>query len=99
MLQSNETADRPGAGFILEASPSEGSGLPSYPNSAAGAGLARQWASGGVITIAGGAIGPPFFGYMVDATGSYRWAWLSLALVSALCVLLLVLVREEHRKI
>lgn len=54
---------------------------------------------GGVITIAGGAIGPPLFGYMVDVTGSYQWAWLSLAFVSALCVLLLVLVREEHRKI
>ncbi len=54
---------------------------------------------GGLITIAGGAIGPPFFGHMVDATGSYHWAWLSLAFVSAFCVLLLVFVREEHRKI
>jgi len=54
---------------------------------------------GGVITIAGGAIGPPFFGYIVDATGSYQWAWVSLALVSALCVLLLLFVREEQRKI
>jgi sugar phosphate permease len=54
---------------------------------------------GGVITIAGGAIGAPFFGHIVDATGSYQWAWLSLAIVSALCVLLLLLVREERRKI
>jgi ACS family hexuronate transporter-like MFS transporter len=54
---------------------------------------------GGVITIAGGALGPPCFGYIVDATGSYKWAWLSLALVSALCVLLLIFVREERRKV
>jgi len=54
---------------------------------------------GGVIMIAGAAIGPPFFGHMVDATGSYQWAWLALALVSALCVVLLILVREEGRKI
>jgi ACS family hexuronate transporter-like MFS transporter len=55
---------------------------------------------GGVIMIAGGVMGPPIFGYIVDATGgSYQWAWLSLALVSGMCVLLLLLVREEKRKI
>jgi cyanate permease len=52
---------------------------------------------GGVIAITGAAIGPPFFGHMVDATDSYRRVWLSLALVSALCVVLLL--KEKHRKI
>jgi len=54
---------------------------------------------GGVIMIAGGVMGPPIFGYMVDATGSYQWAWLSLALVSGVCMLLLLFVREKQRKI
>ena len=54
---------------------------------------------GGVITLAGAAIGPPLFGYLVDTTGSYHWAWLSLALVSGLCVVFLLFVREERRKI
>jgi sugar phosphate permease len=54
---------------------------------------------GGIIMIAGAAIGPPFFGHIVDTTGSYKWAWLSLAFLSALCVLLLVFVSEGKRKI
>jgi hypothetical protein len=49
--------------------------------------------------ITGAAIGPPFFGHIVDTTGSYKWAWVSLALLSALCVLLLVFVSEGKRKI
>jgi ACS family hexuronate transporter-like MFS transporter len=54
---------------------------------------------GGMITLAGGALGPPCFGYIVDASGSYKWAWLSLAFAAALCVLLLLFVRESKRKI
>jgi ACS family hexuronate transporter-like MFS transporter len=54
---------------------------------------------GGMITLAGGALGPPCFGYIVDASGSYKWAWLSLAFGAALCVLLLLFVRESKRKI
>jgi len=54
---------------------------------------------GGMITLAGAALGPPLFGLIVDTTHSYTWAWLSLAFGGALCVLLLVFVRESKRKI
>jgi len=54
---------------------------------------------GGLITLAGAALGPPLFGHIVDDTGSYQWAWLSLALLSALCLVLLLFVREGRRKI
>ena len=54
---------------------------------------------GGMITIAGGALGPPFFGFIVDTTHSYRWAWLSLAFGGALCLMLLLFVKESKRKI
>jgi ACS family hexuronate transporter-like MFS transporter len=54
---------------------------------------------GGMITIAGGGLGPPFFGYIVDRSGSYTWAWISLACGGAVCLLLLCFVREGRRKI
>lgn len=54
---------------------------------------------GGTFTMIGAVFGPPVFGHIVDITGSYRLAWLSLAVVAALCVLLLLLVREEKRKL
>jgi ACS family hexuronate transporter-like MFS transporter len=54
---------------------------------------------GGMITLAGCSLGPFLFGYMVDTFGTYKWAWLSLAFVAALCVLLLLFVRESKRKI
>jgi len=62
-------------------------------------GAGRAVGLGGMITIAGAAVGPPLFGFIVDTTGSYTWAWLSLAFGGALCVLLLVFVRESKRKI
>jgi len=62
-------------------------------------GAGRAVGLGGMITLAGAAVGPPFFGFIVDATGSYTWAWLSLAFGGALCALLLVFVRESKRKI
>jgi len=62
-------------------------------------GTGRAVGLGGMITLAGAALGPPFFGLIVDATHSYTWAWLSLAFGGALCVLLLVFARESKRKI
>ncbi len=49
--------------------------------------------------LAGSAIGPAFFGYIVDTSGSYKLAWLSLAFLAALCIFLLLFVRERKRKI
>lgn len=43
--------------------------------------------------------GPPIFGYIVDATGSYRMAWLFLAILAAVAAALLLFVREEKRRI
>ena len=54
---------------------------------------------GGMVTLAGGTLGPPCFGYIVDKSGSYTWAWLSLAILAVICLLLLPLVRERQRKI
>jgi ACS family hexuronate transporter-like MFS transporter len=54
---------------------------------------------GGMITLAGAAVGPPVFGYIVDTTGSYTGAWISLACGGAVCLLLLVFVRESRRRI
>ena len=52
-----------------------------------------------VTVVNGGAIlGPVVFGHIVDISGSYKLAWLSLAFVAALCVLLLIFVREWKRK-
>ncbi len=43
--------------------------------------------------------GPPIFGYIVDTTGSYRVAWLFLAILAAVAAALLLFVREEKRRI
>ncbi len=43
--------------------------------------------------------GPPIFGYIVDTTGSYRMAWLFLAILAILAATLLLFVREEKRRI
>ena len=51
------------------------------------------------VVIVGTIVGPVAFGHIVDISNSYTWAWLSLAVVAALCALLLFLVREEKRKI
>jgi len=48
-----------------------------------------------LITVAGGVIGPWFFGYIVDISGSYQLAWLACAICAAVCVLALLFVREE----
>jgi cyanate permease len=49
--------------------------------------------------LGGSVIGPTFFGYIVDTSGSYKLALLSLALLAAFCVFLLLFVREGKRKI
>ncbi len=43
--------------------------------------------------------GPPIFGYIVDVSGSYRMAWLFLAILAAVAAALLLFVREEKRRI
>lgn len=62
-------------------------------------GAAKAAGFGASIGIGGSILGPPVFGYIVDASGSYGIAWLSQAFMAALCVLLLTFVREEERKI
>ena len=62
-------------------------------------GAGRAVGLGGLITLAGSTTGPPCFGYIVDKTGSYAWAWLSLAVLAALCFVLLLFIREGKRKI
>jgi len=54
---------------------------------------------GGTIGLLGAAIGPTVFGYIVDVSGSYMWAWLSLAAISGLCAVTLLFVREKYRRI
>ncbi len=43
--------------------------------------------------------GPPIFGYIVDSTGSYRMAWLFLAILAAMAAVFLLFVREEKRRL
>ena len=62
-------------------------------------GAAKAAGFGSSIGVGGSILGPPIFGYIVDATGSYNIAWLSLAFMAALCILLLSFVREEKRLI
>ena len=44
-------------------------------------------------------VGPPFFGYIVDTTGSYQIAWQFLAMMVLLATVFLLFVREEKKKI
>ena len=53
----------------------------------------------GILAMAGGTVGPPAFGYIVDRFNSYTLAWSSLGAMAAICVLLLFFIREEKRKI
>ncbi len=54
---------------------------------------------GSTVIMGGTILGPVIFGHIVDTFGSYELAWLSLAFVAALCLLLLFFVREEKKKI
>lgn len=62
-------------------------------------GAGRAVGLGGIITLAGSTLGPPCFGHIVDKSGSYAWAWLSLAVLAALCLVLLLFVKEGKRRI
>ena len=53
---------------------------------------------GGTVTMGGIILGPVVFGHIVDTSGSYELAWLSSAFIAALCILLLLFVREEKKK-
>jgi len=53
----------------------------------------------GIGLLAGSMLGPVAFGHIVDISGSYGLAWLSLAFMAALCVLLLLFVRERKGKV
>ena len=52
------------------------------------------------VTIAafGAVVGPTVFGYMVDTAGSYELAWISLAFMAAVSILLLLFVQEGKGK-
>jgi ACS family hexuronate transporter-like MFS transporter len=48
------------------------------------------------MTIALGSLsGPPVFGYIVDKTGSFQFAWLALAVCGLLSAILILFVREK----
>jgi len=54
---------------------------------------------GNTVSMAGSVLGPIVFGYIVDISGSYKLAWLSLSFVAILCLLLLLPLSEERRRI
>ena len=62
-------------------------------------GAGKATGLGMTVTLGGSILGPPLFGYIVDISGSYELAWLSLASVAGLCVLVLFFVREGKRRI
>lgn len=62
---------------------------------------ATGFASGflGTIMALGGLSGPPVFGIVVDAAGSFGTAWLVMGGCAAVCVILLLFVREKKSKL
>lgn len=61
-------------------------------------GAAKAAGFGSTIAMGGSILGPPSFGHIVDVSGSYTLAWLSLAVAGALSAIAVVLVRESRRK-
>ena len=59
----------------------------------------RAAGAAGVVVNTGTLVGPILFGYLVDSSGSYQSAWLSSAVWGAVCVVALLFVREERRRI
>ncbi|MFC1962052.1 MFS transporter [Chloroflexota bacterium] len=53
---------------------------------------------GSTIAVGGSTVGPIVFGYIIDISGSYQLAWLSLAFLGVLTLLLLLFIHEEKRK-
>jgi sugar phosphate permease len=60
-------------------------------------GAAKAAGLGSTIAVGGSILGPPAFGHIVDVSGSYQLAWLSLAAAAALSVLFLLFVDESRR--
>lgn len=60
-------------------------------------GAAKAAGLGNTIAMGGSILGPPSFGYIVDVSGSYTLAWLSLAAAGALSAVAVLLVRESRR--
>ena len=52
-----------------------------------------------LITSSGVALGPILFGILVDTTGNYKDAWFLCTGLAAVCVIALLFVREERRRI
>lgn len=50
------------------------------------------------IAFLGHVIGPPLFGYVVDATGKYKYAWLLFFVIMATTTALIGLVREPKKQ-
>jgi sugar phosphate permease len=61
-------------------------------------GAAKAAGVGSTIAVGGSILGPPAFGHIVDRTGSYELAWLSLAVVGAAAVVMLLFVNESRRR-
>lgn len=62
-------------------------------------GAGRAVGLGNTVSMAGSVLGPIVFGNIVDISGSYKWAWLSLSCIATLCVFLLIPLSEEKREI
>jgi sugar phosphate permease len=60
-------------------------------------GAAKAAGVGSTIAIGGSILGPPTFGHIVDVSGSYQLAWLSLAGAGALSALLVMGIDESRR--
>ncbi len=62
---------------------------------------AAGFASGflGTIMALGGLSGPPVYGFIVDATGSFEAAWLLMGACAVVCVVLLLFLREKKSRL
>jgi MFS transporter, ACS family, aldohexuronate transporter len=60
-------------------------------------GAAKAAGLGSTIAVGGSILGPPAFGHIVDVSGSYQLAWLSLAAAAAVSVFFLLFVDESRR--
>lgn len=61
------------------------------------AGLAVGYAAS--ISLIGNLVGPPIFGWMADATGSYTLGWWFLTASALVSIILLLFIQESKRKV
>jgi MFS family permease len=61
------------------------------------AGLAVGYAAS--ISLIGNLVGPPIFGWMADATGSYSLGWWFLTASALVSIILLLFIQESKRKV